>query len=51
MRDDRSSTEEPRTPVSATSSAAHVHRRVPLPAVKGTMGGIGESGSLKVTSS
>lgn len=42
MRDDRSSTtEEPRTPLSATSSAA-VQRRVPLPAVKGTMGGIGE---------
>ncbi|KLT40674.1 hypothetical protein CC85DRAFT_303887 [Cutaneotrichosporon oleaginosum] len=38
MRDDRSSTDEPRTPVSATSSA--MFRRAPLPAVKGTMGGI-----------
>ncbi|GMK55164.1 hypothetical protein CspeluHIS016_0202200 [Cutaneotrichosporon spelunceum] len=40
MRDDASTTEEPRTPVSATSSVAVGGRRVPLPAVKGTMGGI-----------
>ncbi|BEJ06348.1 hypothetical protein CcaverHIS641_0308700 [Cutaneotrichosporon cavernicola] len=36
----RDTTEEPRTPISASSAMSMGGRRVPLPAVKGTMGGI-----------
>ncbi|BEJ13781.1 hypothetical protein CspHIS471_0309550 [Cutaneotrichosporon sp. HIS471] len=36
----RDTTEEPRSPISASSAMGMGGRRVPLPAVKGTMGGI-----------